>query len=203
MICIQATYPLTPGTPISNLATPSFFATQDDYEGRESFTGETAAIPTATDLIHHLELHKPRRTISQNLRELKSITEGRSGLMREIDTEISHRRHHHDKKKKRISSNKSTDNQIMAAEHTRSEQECPTSIIVDNRTDEHGNDDSNINNNHMNENEIEDNHKEEEEQPLLQVREQLKYLMILVDSLYCNMQNTGKIPAKCGFNIND
>ncbi len=84
----------------------------------------------------------------------------------------------------------------MAAEHTRSEQECPTSIIVDNRTDEHGNDDSNINNNHMNENEIEDNHKEEEEQPLLQVREQLKYLMILVDSLYCNMQNTGKIPAK-------
>ncbi len=56
-----------------------------------SFVGENT-IPTAIE-VHNssgVPAEQPQRTISQNLRELRAISEGR-GLMNEIETEMSQR----------------------------------------------------------------------------------------------------------------
>ena len=163
---------MTPCTPISNLARQGFFADQTKYE-REIFMEESAAIPTATEIRSSEKLLAPRRTISQNLRELRSITEGQE-LMREIDTEIVQR--HRGNKKKLISDRLTSTgkgNPVVMVDNE-SRQESPLNSTVDDNTREHLIDGDNDNKQQTIDNEI--NHDQQEEhQPLLQVRRYYHY----------------------------
>ena len=169
---LQTTYPLTPGTPISNLAEPSFFLPANEQDINEIHV--PGAPETYQAIVHSQE---PIRTISGNLRELDSMAEDQ-GLMEKIEEEINLRHRGKKQLKKKQSKKVDTVNEPMSdSEEPLSKRSSDRTQLSQSTKEDsvHGKAHSTIKDNNE-EVAVETNTQElaeHEERPLLEVREML------------------------------